>query len=110
MAQRILMKETEFNRAIVQELFSLPSTNRQHLELARQTLRDIIANEITARQRQMLLMRYYDQKRPCEIAAELDVNPSTVTRTLQRAEERIRKNMRFYLDFRHVLLQPEDEA
>ena len=105
MAERISMERLQSDKSRIQDLLNPPGTNRQHLQIAQQALRRVIAEELTPRQREMLLMHYYEQKREIEIAAELHVNPSTVTRTLRRAEERIRKGMRFYFDYRRAILE-----
>ncbi len=84
-----------------------PTSNREQLETIRRALRDAIANELTSRQREVLVMRYYEELSGSEIAGRLGVNPSTVCRTLRRAQERIRKSMRFYFDYRNIR---QDEA
>lgn len=90
-------------------MFRPESSNRRNLDIAHQALQTIIAEELTPRQREILMMRYYDQKNVAQIAAALHVNPSTVSRTLRRAEERVRKYMRFYLDYRNAVLTEEDD-
>ncbi len=79
-----------------------PTSNREQLETVQRALRDVIANELTPRQREMLVMRYYEGLSGNAIAGQLGVNPSTVCRTLRRAQERIRKSMRFYFDYRNI--------
>ena len=108
MAGRIAMEKLEYNSSVVQELFHNPTTNRRHLEIAHRALHEVIDRELTPRQREMLLMRYYECKRASQIARELGVHPSTVTRTLRRAEEHIRKSMRFYFDYRSAVLEEDD--
>lgn len=107
MKVRISMEKADRDKQRLQELFSPPSTNRRLLEITHQALREVIADELTPRQREMLLLFYYERKRKTEIAAELHVNPSTVSRTLRRAEDKIRRYMRFYFDFRSVVLDED---
>ena len=54
-----------------------------------------IAGELTARQAQMVRMYFLEQHTMKEIAEELSVNPSTVSRTLSVARAKLRRCMRF---------------
>ena len=54
-----------------------------------------IAKELTARQAQMVRLYFLDQRTMKEIAGELSVNPSTVSRTLSVARAKLRRCMRF---------------
>ena len=54
-----------------------------------------IAKELTARQAQMVRLYFLDQRTMKEIAEELSVNPSTVSRTLSVARAKLRRCMRF---------------
>ena len=55
----------------------------------------VIRDELTALQREVLLAVYYGGKTQAEIALERGVNRSTVCRTLHRAEERLRRFLRY---------------
>lgn len=70
-----------------------------HLQLER-LLRNLplaVEQELTPRQREMLRMRYSRGMRNGEIARALGVNKSTVTRTLNRAVERLFRTLRYSL-------------
>ena len=54
-----------------------------------------IAKELTARQAQMVRLYFLDQRTMTEIAKELSVNPSTVSRTLSVARAKLRRCIRF---------------
>ena len=71
--------------------------NADPLERLRRNLRKARQQELTPRQRQMLAL-YYDQglKMP-QIALELGVNRSTVSRTIHRAKERLYRCLRYTL-------------
>ena len=71
--------------------------NRQRLDRLTHYLPVAIAEELTPRQQQLLRMYYYDGKSVTAISRELSVNKSTVTRTLQRAQGRLRKCLRYAL-------------
>lgn len=55
----------------------------------------VMAHELTPLQRETLVAYYFQGKNICLIAAERGVNKSTVCRTLHRAEERIRRCLRY---------------
>lgn len=71
--------------------------NSLQLERLRRNLRRAREAELTDRQRQMLEL-YYDQRLPVtEIARRLGVHSSTVSRTLERARQRLRRCLRYTL-------------
>lgn len=55
----------------------------------------VIAEELTELQRMILTEIYYGGKTQAEIARERGVSRSTVCRTLQRAENRLRRFLRY---------------
>lgn len=55
----------------------------------------VIQEELTPCQRQTLTDYYFRQMRITDIARERGVNKSTVCRTLHRAEERVRRCLRY---------------
>ena len=65
------------------------SDNGEQLDRLRRGLRRAREQELTPRQRQMLEL-YFDRGMNIpQIAGELGVNPSTVSRTLRRAKDRL---------------------
>lgn len=58
-------------------------------------LQAVIERELTPLQRDAVLDYYFLGKNICKIAKERGVNKSTVCRTLQRAEVRIRRCFRY---------------
>ena len=71
--------------------------NSERLERLRRNLRQARERELTPRQRQMLEL-YYDQgKTNPQIAGELGLNRSTVSRTLRRARDRLYRFLRYAL-------------
>lgn len=59
-----------------------------HLPLA-------IERELTERQRQMITMYFYENMNTSQIARKLQLNPSTVSRTLRRATQRLQRVLRY---------------
>lgn len=58
-------------------------------------VRRVIEEELTPLQRQTLVAYYFQEQTIPEIAAERGVNKSTVSRTLKRAEEKLRRYLKY---------------
>lgn len=58
-------------------------------------MRAAIVRELTVRQRQVLMDYYFRNMTMAEIAAEQGIHKSTVCRTLHRAENRLRRVLRY---------------
>ena len=71
--------------------------NSERLDRLAHYLPLAVTEELTPRQKQLVEMYYYDGKNITAIAQELAVNKSTVTRTLQRARDRLRRSLRYAL-------------
>lgn len=72
--------------------------NADELRRLRRSLRLACEEELTPRQSQMLRMHYEQGRSVSDIARELGVNKSTVSRTLTRAQERLFHCLRFGFD------------
>ena len=77
-------------KAIGYEGYQGPRLTRQE-QLAR--MHRVIENELTEKQRRAVLGYYVDKKTMPELAREFGVCKSTVCRTIQRAEKRLRGNI-----------------
>ncbi|MBE6918338.1 MAG: sigma-70 family RNA polymerase sigma factor [Ruminococcaceae bacterium] len=66
-------------------------SNREQLQRLLEHLPRAMEQELTERQRQVVEMYFYRNMSEVQIARELQVNPSTVCRTLQRATNRLRR-------------------
>ena len=55
----------------------------------------VIREELTDLQREALLAYYFQEKSVTEIARDRGVNKSTVCRTLHRAEEKLRRYLKY---------------
>ena len=72
-------------------------TNDEQMERLRRNLKRVRERELTARQRQVLAL-YYDRKMNIpQIAGELGVNRSTISRTIRRAKKRIHRYLQYSL-------------
>ena len=55
----------------------------------------VIREELTELQREALLGYYFQEKTMTQIAQERGVNKSTICRTLHRAEEKVRRYLKY---------------
>ena len=73
------------------------STNKNSRDKMKKILSMAVLNELTERQRICIVDYYLNGKKEKEIAKELGLHPSTVSRTLERARERLRRYLRYTL-------------
>ena len=99
MAER---RDLRISEILTSDMLGLPRDNTDQLDVARAALQDVLRNELTEKQREVIVMRYFEEMRPIDIARALGVAPSTVTRSLQRSKRTIYKCMRFYFDYRRM--------
>jgi len=71
--------------------------NSQKHRLMIKIVRDIVENELTERQRQMIGLYYYKRMNVTEIAEMLGVNRSTVSRTISRGRRNILVRMKYFV-------------
>lgn len=71
--------------------------NESDLRRLRRNLRIAREQELTARQRELLRMRYEEELSVTEIAQKLGLDKSTVSRTITRAKRRLYKCLRYGL-------------
>ena len=64
-------------------------------EVQLQRVRRVMEEELTQLQRQTLTAYYFQRQTIPQIAADRGVNKSTVCRTLRRAEEKLRRYLRY---------------
>ena len=69
--------------------------NRASIERVHRGLQLACTNELTPRQAEVVQLRFEGGMSVREIAQELGVAPSTVSRTLARAEERLRRCLQY---------------
>ena len=63
--------------------------------MAKRRLCNVLENELTEKQRQVVIGYYLENKNIVELAAEYGVNKSTVWRTLKRGENRWRRCLKY---------------
>ncbi|MGI5958521.1 MAG: sigma-70 family RNA polymerase sigma factor [Massiliimalia sp.] len=72
------------------------STNRLQREKLKKILLCLLRDQLTDRQRQILILHFFEQKSQAEIAKILGVNRSTVCRTLNRGMHRLQNILQYY--------------
>lgn len=60
-------------------------------------MRSVIENELSERQRQMITLYYFRKMNIPEIARELEVNRSTVSRTISRGRRNIMEKLKYFV-------------
>ena len=70
-------------------------TNRTDINRMKSFLSRAMVSELTEKQH-YCLEQYFGGRKMKDIAKELGVNPSTVTRTIQRSIEKLKKATRYY--------------
>ncbi len=104
--KRVSSAALEFDRSFI-DAMSDASTSHMQRRLLKTALLYTINNGLTERQKQMLMMYYFEDYDQNEIAAILGVNKSTVSRTLKSARTRIKDRLDF-LTKRNIILDDED--
>lgn len=64
-------------------------------EVATKRVRRVIQEELTELQRYVILAYYFQEKKIPQIARERGVQKSTVSRTLHRAEQRLKRCLKY---------------
>lgn len=95
------MRTTYFDPSVLELMeqwkHSSYDDNRSRLERLTRQLPQALKQELTDRQMQVLTMYYFEGKKMELIAEELQVNVSTVSRTLHRAVQRLFRALRHFL-------------
>lgn len=76
-------------------LFDIGSTLRLPKQVQLQRVQRVIREELTDLQRETLLDYYFRRMTIPQIAAQRGVHKSTVCRTLHRAEDRLRRYLKY---------------
>ncbi len=71
------------------------NTNAETLNRTKRNLVRALNEDITRRQRQMLILYYVERLNMTEIGARLGVDKSTVSRTIRRGTNRLRRILRY---------------
>ena len=89
------IRNNEFYGDMAEWIRTHAEDNEGDLRRLKRNLRLAREEELTERQRQLLRMRYEENKTVSAIARELGVDKSTVSRTITRAKNRLYKCLRY---------------
>ena len=84
----------------------MSSDNSAQLSRVKRNLMRSLREDVTPRQRQMLLLYYAERLNMREIGERLGVDKSTVSRTIKRGEARLRRCLRYGAE---IFLNAEEE-
>ena len=77
-------------------------SRRRTVDLA-SLARQIVEEELTDTERTAIRLRYFENRTPIEIAQRMQVDKAVVVRTLDRAEARIRRYLKYVVQYQHDL-------
>ena len=93
-------KRISFNEAYIDsellKMSRLKGEEDQLRKIAKKALQEVVAQDLTQRQKQFVVLYYYDNHTMDEIADLCGVNVSTVSRTLRRARNNIMDKIKYY--------------
>lgn len=72
-------------------------SNTEKLKTVKKILYEIIHNDLSEKQREYILLYYFDRMKLIEIANTYNVNVSTVSRTIKRGEKVIYNLLKYYI-------------
>lgn len=97
MSKRITLEALDFDKKLRDLAFSEDDEESAELRSrVKKIMGLIIKDDLTARQKQIIMLYYYENKRVKEIGEELCIAPSTVSRTLKRARSNIYEKLKYY--------------
>ena len=98
--KRVPMEVLEFDRSILKMLQTDEAEdNGERLKRLKRAMRDVIKNELTPRQREVINMRFFDGLSGNEIAGKLGLDHSTVSRTLARARKNVYDRLKYFYKY-----------
>ncbi len=98
MSTKLSLNEfTESLAGMIEYSQSLQITNEKEYKKLLNILSKIISGELTHRQQQCIIMRYYKNLTVTEIAFRLGIGKSTVSRHIKKAKSRLYKLLDYYI-------------
>lgn len=88
-------KQYAADMAVYSRQISETNTNSTELSRLKRNLIRALREDVTARQRQALLLYYAEGLNMREIGERLGVDKSTVSRTIKRGEQRLHRCLRY---------------
>ena len=93
--KRVSFSVLEFDKKIRDVFNEYDTDDSDNIIKIKNILAHIIRNDLSERQRQIVTLYYYKNMNMIEISDMLDINVSTVCRTLSRARKNIAERMKY---------------
>ena len=77
------------------KICSQQNTNTEYKKMIK-SLKNIVDGELTAKQKLCISLYYGDMKKMSEIAQELGIGVSSVSRHIKKAKQKLQKTMTYY--------------
>ncbi len=71
--------------------------NGGRVSTLKKVMLNVIKNELTARQKEIIMLYYFKEMNIVEIAQNLDISPQAVSAVLKRARLKIYRFMQYYI-------------
>jgi RNA polymerase sigma factor (sigma-70 family) len=84
-----------FGDRLPQNMIIGNDSNRRQIELMRDALKKAIKRELTERQQYILIEYYFKERSMTDIARELGITKSTVSRHISRSKERLKQSLKY---------------
>lgn len=97
MSKRISIEALEFDKKIIELSYAdSAESNSELLKKVKKIMLQIIKNDLTPRQKEIIMLYYFKNMNTVEIARMLNVDSSTVSRTLCRARRNLLDRLKYY--------------
>ena len=98
MAKRVTEAHPDYIKRLLElSEESEAETNQAQMQRLKRALRDVIKNDLTPRQKEMVVLYYYEGLNMRQIGERLGVDKSTVSRTIKRARRNLRDRLKYLI-------------
>lgn len=95
--KRVPFEVLEFDKKIIEMSKEGDSeSNSEKIKRVKKIMLEVIKTDLTSRQKQLVMLYYYENMTMVEIAEQLGIDHSTVSRTLARARKNIMDKLKYY--------------
>lgn len=88
--RKVSLNVLEFDKKSRYIFNEFDNDDSEHIKKLKNSIENILENDLTIRQRQLIEMYYFDNIKIEDIAKNLNINISTVSRTIKRIYERLK--------------------
>lgn len=95
--KRVPFEVLEFDKKIIEmSTEDNAESNSEKIKKVKKVMLEVVKNDLTPRQKQLVMLYYYSNMTMVEIAEELGIDHSTVSKTLARARKNIMDRLKYY--------------